>query len=115
MPNDADTSTIVLEYHFESESVDAPIKKGDVIGTADVIYAENVLGTVNLVAGNDVDSSALLVAVEFFKDIITSVYVKIIFAVIVALIVVYILVCIAMNMGRKKKRRVKYIPYDDKK
>ncbi len=115
LPNDADTSTIVLDYHFESESVDAPIKKGDVIGTADVIFAENVLGTVNLVAGNDVASSPLLVAVEFFKNIITSIYVKIIFAVIVALIIIYIIICIVMNMGRKNKRRVKYIPYDERK
>ncbi len=115
LPNDADTSTIVLDYHFSEESVDAPIKKGEVLGTADVIFAEKVIGKVNLVAGNDVSSSTLLVGVDFFKDIVTSVYVKIIFAVLVALIIVYIIICTVMNMGRKNKRKVKYIPYDERK
>ena len=112
LPNDADTSTIIMDYHFKEESVDAPIKKGEILGTADVIYAERVIGKVNLVAGNDVSSNWMLVTFGFFEAVITSVYVKIIFAVVLAAIIVFIIVCIVMNLDRKRKKELKFIPYN---
>lgn len=114
LPKDADDSTIVIEPHLKSESVDAPIKKGDVLGTADVIFAEKVIGRVDLVAGNDVKSSTILVIIEFVKDIFTSVYMKVVYAVIAVGILIFIAICIKMNYSRIKKRRVRYIPYNGK-
>ena len=47
------------EYNLP-EKVEAPIKKGDVIGTATYTYANQELTTVNLVASESVERSELL-------------------------------------------------------
>ena len=111
LPNEADDSTIVVKTHLSSESVEAPVKKGDVLGTADIIYAEQVIGTVNLVAVDGVKESKLLVALKYVKSFFGSVYMKIVYLLIALAVVIFILMVIRLNMSRIKKRRVKYIPY----
>ncbi len=111
LPKEADESTIVIKPKSFSKSVDAPIKKGDVLGTADIIYAEKVIGTVNLVAGNDVKKSGLLAVARTLKRFFTSIYMKLVYAAIGIAVLVFILMVIKLNSGRSKKRRVKYIPY----
>ena len=115
LPNEADDSTIVVKTKLKSESVEAPVKKGDVMGTADIIYAEQVIGTVNLVAGDSIKESKLLVALKYVKSFFGSIYMKGVYALIVIAIVIFILMIIRLNMARIKKRRVKYIPYGKKK
>lgn len=115
LPNEADDSTIVVKTKLKSESVEAPVKKGDVMGTADIIYAEQVIGTVNLVAGDSIKESKLLVALKYVKSFFGSIYMKVVYALIVIAIVIFILMIIRLNMARIKKRRVKYIPYGKKK
>ncbi len=111
LPNEANDSTIVIETHLNSQSTEAPIKKGEVLGTAEVIYAERVIGTVDLVAGNDVEQSGLLVFVKHVKSIFTSVYMKILVGLAVLAILIFIIMIIKLNINRLKKRRVRYIPY----
>ena len=112
LPNDANTSTVIIKPHFKKDSVDAPIKKGDKIGTADIIYAERVLKTVDLVAGNDIKSSFLLVIARGFKNIISSVVVKIILIIIGLAVLGFIARVVMLNYNSKNKRKVKYIPYN---
>ena len=115
LPNDADDSTIVVKTSLSSESVDAPVKKGDVLGTAEIIYAEQVIGTVNLVAGNNVKESKLLIGLRYVKEFFSSVYMKIIYALIAIAILIFILMIIKLNIARIRKRKVKYIPYGKRK
>ncbi len=112
LPNEADDSTIVIKTFFENETATAPIKKGDVLGYAEIMYAEKVIGRVNLLAGEDVKASALLQFWELVKDIFTSKYMKVVYLLIAAVIVGFILVMIKLNWPRKK-RKVKYIPYKE--
>ena len=112
LPKDADESTIVIKPHPKAESVDAPIKKGDILGTADIIYAEKVIGTVNLVAADNIKKSGLLAAARAVKGFFTSIYMKIIYALIILVIIIFIVMVVKLNYGRFKKRKVKYIPYD---
>lgn len=116
LPTDADTSTIKIEPHPTASSVDAPIKKGDRLGTADIIYAERVIGTVNLVARDNVKQSGLLKVLRSVKRFFSSSGMKIVYCLIAAAIIVFIAAVIKMNSGRGKKRsrKVKYIPYDEK-
>lgn len=114
LPNVADESTIVIKPKLNSETADAPIKKGDVLGKAEVIYAEKVIGTVDLIAGNDVKSSTLLIIVDFVKGIFTSVYMKVLYGLAVVAVIVFIGLCIKLNLSRPKKRRARYIPYKEK-
>ena len=115
LPNEADDSTIVVKTHLKSESVEAPVKKGEVLGTADVIYAEQVIGTVNLVAGDSVKESKLLIALKYIKSFFGSVYMKVVYVLIALAVAIFIFMTIRLNMARIRKRRVKYIPYGKKK
>lgn len=114
LPNEADESTIVIKPKLKAESVEAPVKKGDVLGTAEVIYAEQVIGTVDLVAGEDIASSGILVAVKYIKSFFTSSYMKIFYVIVALAVIIFIIMCIRLNMAAIKKRRVKYIPYKEK-
>lgn len=111
LPNEADDSTIVIKPELNSKSVEAPVKKGDVLGKAKVYYAERLIGTVDLVAGGDVKSSRLLVFVKYVKQVFSSVYMKLLIGVVVILILIFIILCIRMNMARIRKRKVRYVPY----
>lgn len=113
LPKEADNSSIIIVPKLVGESVDAPIKKGDILGTADVIYAEKVIGTVDLIAGNDVNSNFFLVVFDKFVKIITSTPAKIIGAILLVAALIFVAQVVALNKKNiKKKRNLKYIPYD---
>lgn len=116
LPSDADTSTIKIVPHPDKDKVDAPIKKGQRLGTADVIYAEKVIGTVDLVARDSVEQSKLLTALRAVKRFFSSDGMKVVYGLIAVAVLVFIIMVIRLNSGRKrgKTRRVKYIPYDEK-
>ena len=114
LPKEADESTIVIKTHLKAESVQAPVKKGDVLGEAEVIFAENVIGKVNLVAGEDIEANGLLKVLDGVKKVLSSIYMKILYVAVALAVIIFILVCIKMNLSRGKKRKVKYVPYNAK-
>lgn len=115
LPNEADSSTIVVKPKLNCEKKDAPIKKGEILGTAEIVYAEQVIGKVNLVAGSSVKASKLLIALRAVKGFFGSFYMKIVYILIALVIVIFILMIIRLNIARIRKRKVKYIPYGKKK
>ncbi len=112
LPNEADESTIVMKTYFKNETATAPVKKGDVMGYAEILYAEKIIGKVDLIAGQDVKSSWLLQFLELLKNIFTSKYMKAVYLILAAIVVGFILIMIKLNWPRKK-RKVKYIPYKE--
>lgn len=114
LPNEADDSTVIIKTHLNSEFTEAPIKKGEVLGKAEIIYAEQVIGTVDLVAGTDVKESKILIVVKYIKAVFNSIYMKLLIGLAVLAVVIFIIICIRLNIARLKKRRVKYIPYSKK-
>lgn len=115
LPNEADDSTIVIKTELSYDSVDAPVKKGTVLGTAQVYYAEKVIGRVELIAGNDVKESQLLIFFEAVKNIFSSKYMKLIYGLIGLGIIIFIIMFIKLNFSKIRKRKVKYIPYKKEK
>lgn len=113
LPKDADDSTISIVPHLKSESVDAPVKKGDVLGTADIVYAEEVIGTVNLVSNEDIEKSTLLTVLQAIKNFFSSSYMKVVYIIIAAAILIFIFSVIKMNRKGNKKRKIKYVPYNN--
>ena len=113
LPKDADDSTISINPKTISDKVDAPIKKGDILGTAEIVYAEKVLGTVNLVSHEDVEKSTLLAVLRTIKQFFTSSYMKIVYILIGVAVLIFIIAVIKLNSGRARKRKVKYVPYKD--
>ncbi len=114
LPNGADDSTIVIKPKLNSESYEAPVKKGQVLGTAEVYYAEKLIGTVDLVSGSNIEASGILVIGKYIKGFFTSVYMKIFLLVVILAVIIFIIMCITMNLSKFKSRRKKYIPYNRK-
>lgn len=85
------------------KEVNAPIKKGDVLGKARILYAEDEIATVNLVAAESVNMSIILFIWDGVKNIFKSTLFQIVFVLIVVILAVYIGLIIRHN--QKKKRR----------
>ncbi len=116
LPKEADNSTLIIKPKLNGETVDAPVKKGDILGTADVVYAETVIGTVNLVAGNSIEANGFLVFFDFIRKILISTAFKIISIIAIIIIIAVVGYIIVINSsGKKKRRKMKYIPYDEEK
>ena len=83
------------------------MKKGDVLGTADLMLSGEKIGQVDLVAGESVNRSQSLYYMKMIDDIVNSFWFKAVIIGIVSLVVLYIIVSIAINIHRKKSDRVK--------
>lgn len=105
VPVGNDESSVLLEVISEEtpKEINAPIKKGDVLGKARILYAEDEIATVNLVAAEDVHMSVILFVLDGIKNIFKSTLFQIVFALIVLILAVYIGLIIRHN--QKKKRR----------
>ncbi len=105
LPIEADESTISMTVNLENNPTEAPIKKGQVLGTATVSYAGNEIDTVNVLAMNDVDRSGILAFVNGFMKLFKSKAFKIFIASIVAAILIFSCWVAYLNKSRKKRRR----------
>ncbi|MBO5908491.1 MAG: D-alanyl-D-alanine carboxypeptidase [Clostridia bacterium] len=110
LPVDADASTLTFDVKLTQESYVAPVEKGTVVGTADIYYAEEKIGTLNLVAGDTVKADFWLVLWDWFKRFVTSPFMLVVYCVIGVCAVIFSLWVIILNRGSKKQRKVKYIP-----
>ncbi len=90
------------------ESIDAPVKKGDVVGTVTVYYKDEELKTVNLVAGEDVEKSEITYTVHVFKSVLNSWQFWIAVGVVVILLIVYIALISHIRTKNKRRRVKKY-------
>ena len=105
VPVGNDENSVLLEVIPEEtpKTVNAPIKKGEVLGKARILYAEDVISTVNLVAAEDVHMSLILFVLDGIQNIFKSTLFQIVFALIVFILAIYIGLIIRHN--QKKKRR----------
>ena len=81
------------------------MQKGQVVGTLTMMLAGKEIGTVQLVAAEDVERSQMLYIMDFIQSVLHSLWFKIAVCVIAALVILYI-VLILVNRSRRKKRRV---------
>lgn len=104
LPDDyTDGDITVVPDH--TESVSAPIAKGDVITTATVYYKNEPFTTVNLVAHDAVDVSPILYTTDAIRGVLTSPWFLIAVAVVVVLFVMY--VSVSSSYAKKKRRSKK--------
>ena len=105
VPNGLDRSNVVIKAKDKPESVDAPIEKGDAVCTAQIIYADQVVAEVQLVAADTVELSTFLTILNAIKHFFSLTAVQIIIALIVVGIAVYIGLFIYKANKKKAKRR----------
>ncbi|MBE6759413.1 MAG: D-alanyl-D-alanine carboxypeptidase [Ruminococcaceae bacterium] len=72
MLNNVEPSSIMVKKKDIPDSIEAPIKKGQVIGTADLIYGSEKVGTITLIAGDTVERSELLYVLKLAGDLFSS-------------------------------------------
>ena len=106
LPVDVEESSIILTPSLP-ESVEAPVKKGQVIGTAVLSYADQQLTTINLVAAESIERSEVLHSVDIAKGIFSSTWFLIIVFIIILLLIIYIILALIYNRKKKKLRKVK--------
>ena len=106
LPKDVSETSVIVTPNLP-ESVDAPVKKGDVIGTATLSYADQELTTINLVASESIERSELLRSVDVVRSIFTSTWFLVIVAIIVLLLIIYIILALIYNRKKKNLRRIK--------
>lgn len=111
VPTGTETASLQIRP-IESETaktVNAPIKKGDVIGKAEVLYGDELVATVNLVASEDISGSVILRIGGFLGFLFRTPVMKILVCLAVVLLVVYILLIVRRNRIRAKKRKPRRI------
>ncbi len=106
LPSSVDASSIVVTVDVP-ESVEAPVVKGEELGTAILSYADQVIATVPLVASESVAKSELLAGWEQGKSLLASPLFLVILAVIVALVIVYVILVVFYRRKQRKLRRVR--------
>lgn len=106
MPTSVDESSIIVTVN-KPESVQAPVRKGEQVGTAVLSYAGEEIATVPLVAAESVSRSDLLASWEQGKSLLSSPWFLVIIAVIVTLIIVYFILVVMYRRKQRMLRRVR--------
>lgn len=106
LPEDVDISSIDKTYDIP-ESIDAPVKEGDKVGSVTLSYANQELVTIDLLASETVERSELLTAIDGLNTIITSKWFIIAVVAVVVLFIAYIIVATVYNRRKRNQRPVK--------
>ena len=77
LPSTSDNSVTQKFFHLP-DSVAAPIKQGDLIGTVEIKLAGETIGVVNLVAGQDVNLNPVLFTISELQAFLHSLYLKVV-------------------------------------
>ena len=111
VPVGNDENSVLIEAIPEETptTVDAPVKKGDVLGKARILYAGDEIATVNLVAAEDVDVSIFLYLGNGIVKLFHSTVFLIVFALVLLVLAVYIGLIIRHNRQKKRRRAPKTI------
>ncbi len=104
VPSGVDESSVYFESDLP-ESVNAPIKKGEKVGHAKIMYADSIVAEVDLVSGDDVNVNALMFVLNLIKTILTSPIFLTVLAVAGAGAGIYIFA--VAHKGRKKVSKYK--------
>ena len=119
VPADLELEDLERDITLFSESVDAPIAEGDVLGKMSISYDGVDYGTVDLVALNDVSASWLLTKEREAKEFFSQTWVKVATAAVVVLAVALIVLRAAVGSRPKRygnrARSVQYNGYRGRK
>jgi D-alanyl-D-alanine carboxypeptidase (penicillin-binding protein 5/6) len=108
-PNTHDTTTIkedidTADFIGEGGIIDAPVKKGQVLGSYTLTYSGNVLTKVSLVAKNDVELDRIAFLTDKAQKFPDSVWFKAAIGMTIILTVIYTAIFIAVVVHRKNKK-----------
>lgn len=94
VPSALDPSNVIIEPVDPPESLNAPVTKGDKICKANVIFADQTIVTVDLVAAKTVELSTFLKVMHGLKKFFTNPFVLVVIGMLIAGVIVYIIIFI---------------------
>lgn len=106
LPNEVSVDSIQLIKNIP-ESIKAPVKAGDVVGTVTLMLAAEKLATVNLVAGSDLAAAPVMKAVDIVGMILTSPWTIGIFIFLVVCLIALIVYARVRQLNRRKYKTVR--------
>lgn len=89
------------------ERIDAPIKKGDILGTVTYSYKGIPVGSANLVATNDVERNNIIHVLHIILRVVTSPF----FFIPAILLIILILFARHQKKKRERKRRIQQLKH----
>lgn len=104
MPNDFNPEQLEFIADVPAQ-VQAPIEKGQVLGSVTLRYDGKDYTTMDLVAADSLERSMILLVLHWIKLIFGSTVAKIIGAAVLLLIVIYIIASIRVNSKQKQRYR----------
>lgn len=105
LPSDSDSTVTQKVFHLP-ESAYAPIQQGDVVGTVTLMLAGEPIGTVELLAGQDVHRNAILYTIAKLEEFLTGTYFKVVLVLSLICLVVYLIFFMKNAYEKKKSNRV---------
>lgn len=106
LPKSYDPALLIVEPLADGESIDAPVSAGDALGTVNVYYDDELLGTTRLLAINDVARSELSAAASQTGSYIQRSWWRwVVAAVLVAIAALIVLVILAAIRRKAELRR----------
>ena len=89
LPSESDSSVTQKTFHLP-DSVAAPIKQGDVVGTVTLSLSGEVIGTVDLIAERDIARNPVLFVVEKIGEFFGSLYFRVVVILTVIAVALYL-------------------------
>ena len=101
LPVDLDLEQIETRITLYSDSVEAPVQEGQVLGAMTLSYEGEVYGTLDLVAVNSVERSELLYKKQQFLDFFQSAWVKLVLVAVLVLVAALVLRLFVFRRSRR--------------
>ena len=101
LPKDVNVEEMEKEINLFSDTVEAPIEQGKVLGTMVLTYQGEVYGTLDLVADSSVERSELLYRLDRIEKFFANWWVKLLIIVVVVAVVALLL---RIFVFRKRRR-----------
>ena len=106
LPDEVSTESIDRSFDIP-ESIDAPVRAGDKVGTITLTYANQKLATIDLIASESVDRSELLSALAALDSIVKSSWFIVTVIVLGLLILIYFIIAAIYTKRKRNNNPVK--------
>lgn len=105
IPDEIDPSSVQVIPHTNTYA-QAPVKKGDVLGYVEVKLADEVMGTADLIAGDEIERNEFLYVGHLFKTIFTSIWIKLAVVLLILFALIYVLLIIRQEINAQRYRSI---------
>lgn len=104
IPKDADTSTVEIKIDYKLDRAEAPVRKGDIVGTVNLYYADELIGSTNAVISESIEGSQLLKVLDAIEDFFVKYKTFFFLGLFALFILLVIFIAVTVRLNSKKKR-----------